>query len=238
MPHILQLRGPRAASEFRLAKLVAALQKIDPAVRAVDAEFWHFVECERAPDAKERALLERLLAYGAPASPAKGERYLVVPRLGTISPWSSKATDIAHNCGLAVVKRLERGTAWTVDSTRPGIAALLHDRMTETVLSSLDDAARLFQHVPPRPLGTIPISGLREANAGLGLALSDDEIEYLERAYRALGGGELALGFDEMPELGAHGAEGRVDGLERGYQLGEAELRSRARPAELENLCH
>ena len=187
MPQILQLRGPRAASEFRLAKLLAALQRIDPAIRAVGAEFWHFVECERAPDSKERALLERLLEYGDQASRAKGQLYLVVPRLGTISPWSSKATDIAHNCGLGVVKRLERGTAWTVDSAKPGIAALLHDRMTETVLSSLDDAARLFQHVPPRPLATIPIAGLRQANATLGLALSEDEIEYLEKAYRSIG---------------------------------------------------
>ncbi|HYR34949.1 MAG TPA: phosphoribosylformylglycinamidine synthase [Burkholderiales bacterium] len=184
---MLHLRGPRAASEFRLAKLVAALQKIDPAVRAVGAEFWHFVECERALDPAERTVIDRLLAYGDAAPPAKGTLYLVVPRLGTLSPWSSKATDIAHNCGLAAVKRIERGTAYTIEASKPGIAALLHDRMTETVLSSLDAAEQLFQHVPPRPMATIPVRGLREANSRLGLALSEDEIEYLERAYRAIG---------------------------------------------------
>jgi len=118
-------------------------------VRAVGAEFWHFAECEPALKAEERTLLDRLLAYGEPAPAAKGTLYLVVPRLGTLSPWSSKASDIAHNCGLAAVRRIERGTAYTIESTKPGIAALLHDRMTETVLSSLDEAGQLFQHVPP-----------------------------------------------------------------------------------------
>ncbi|HEY5896895.1 MAG TPA: phosphoribosylformylglycinamidine synthase, partial [Burkholderiales bacterium] len=184
---MLQLRGPRAASEFRLAKLVAALQKIDPAVRAVGAEYWHFVEAEGELKREERALLERLLAYGPAAGKSQGALYLVVPRLGTISPWSSKATDIAHNCGLRAVKRIERGTAFYVDSAKPGIAGPLHDRMTETVLSSFDEAGRLFQHVAPRTLGWISIDELKEANQRLGLALSEDEIEYLERAYKALG---------------------------------------------------
>ena len=152
MPQILQLRGPRAASEFRLAKLVAALQRLDPGVRALGAEFWHFVEIEGELAAKERARLERLLAYGERAVEARGTVYLVVPRLGTISPWSSKATDIARNCGLSAVKRIERGTAFRVASSKPGVAALLHDRMTETVLASFDEAVKLFQHVPPRPL--------------------------------------------------------------------------------------
>jgi phosphoribosylformylglycinamidine synthase len=187
VPELLQLRGPRAASEFRLAKLAAALQKIDPAVRAVAAQFWHFVELERPLPSAERAVLDRLLAYGEPAQPAAGAVHLVVPRLGTISPWSSKATDIARNCGLAAVKRIERGTAFYVDSSRPELAALLHDRMTETVLGSFEAAAKLFEHVAPRPLASVPVKALKEANARLGLALSEDEIEYLERAYAALG---------------------------------------------------
>ena len=109
----------------------------------------------------------------------------MVPRLGTISPWSSKASDIARNCGLAGVKRIERGTAFFVDSENSAIPTLLHDRMTQTVLRSFDAADRLFEHVPPRPLQFI--SDIRKANRELGLALSDDEIEYLERAYRGLG---------------------------------------------------
>ena len=187
MPEILQLRGPRAVSEFRLAKLLAQLQKVDAGIRAVAAEYRHFIELERDLAPPERTILERLLAYGEPPVQASGRLYLVVPRLGTLSPWSSKATDIAHNCGLTALKRIERGTAYYVQSESPGVAALLHDRMTQTVLSSFDQAAQLFAHVPPRALQSVPIAELREANRRLGLALSDDEIEYLERAYRALG---------------------------------------------------
>ena len=189
MSPILQLRGPRALSEFRLAKLVASLQKADPGVLAVAAEFRHFVECEGALEAGARKVLDRLLDYGEPAGAASGEAFLVVPRLGTISPWSSKATDIARNCGLASVRRIERGTLFHVRGAtrRAAVAALLHDRMTETVLGSADEAARLFEHVAPRPQATVPVGELRQANARLGLALSGDEIEYLEAAYRRIG---------------------------------------------------
>ncbi len=186
MSEVLQLRGPRALSEFRLAKLVTALQKIDPAVRSLAAEYRYFVEAERRLEPSERATLERLLDDGTSmlANP-HGRVYLVVPRLGTLSPWSSKATDIARNCGLAAVKRIERGTVYYVDSAKPGIADALHDRMTQTVLGSFDEAARLFEHVAPRPLRMV--EEIRSANAELGLALSEDEIVYLEQAYRRLG---------------------------------------------------
>src|SRR6185503_9552285 len=137
-------------------------------------------------EARERETLEALLDDGtAMLEGAKGAVFLVVPRLGTLSPWSSKATDIARNCGLAAVKRIERGTVFYVDSEQPGIAAALHDRMTQTVLRSFDEAPKLFQHVPPRKLEVVP--DIKTANAVLGLALSEDEIEYLEHAYRRLG---------------------------------------------------
>ncbi|HWV90221.1 MAG TPA: phosphoribosylformylglycinamidine synthase, partial [Burkholderiales bacterium] len=155
-------------------------------MRSLAAEVRYFVETEGELDAAGRRLLERLLDDGSPPPPpASGTLYLVVPRLGTISPWSSKASDIARNCGLAGVKRIERGTAFVVDSNNPLILGLLHDRMTQTVLRSFDDAGRLFEHVPPRPLQFV--SDIRKANRELGLALSEDEIEYLERAYRGLG---------------------------------------------------
>ena len=179
MPQILQLRGPRALSEFRLAKLLAVLQKADPGVRGVAAEFRHFVECERALDAAGRALLGRLLDYGRAEAEPGGEGFLVVPRLGTISPWSSKATDIARNCGLAGVTRIERGTHYFLSGrvARPdAVAALLHDRMTETVLRSTADADALFAHVPPRPLQSFPIGTMEALNTRLGLALAHDEI--------------------------------------------------------------
>jgi len=184
---ILQLRGPRALSEFRLAKLVASLQKIDPGVRSAAAEHRHFVESEGALSGADRSRLEKLLDYGPVAGEADGDLYLVVPRIGTISPWSSKATDIARNCGLDRVKRIERGTAFYVRGAAKDVSASLHDRMTETVLRSFDEAGRLFGHIAPRPLKFVSTGKLREANRALGLALSDDEIEYLESAYRALG---------------------------------------------------
>ncbi|MGA8051475.1 MAG: phosphoribosylformylglycinamidine synthase, partial [Burkholderiales bacterium] len=196
MAIILKLRGARALSEFRLAKLLPPLQQAFQGVRSVAAEYWHFVEVARSPDPAQRRLLERLLEYGAsPGAPREGAAlYLVVPRIGTISPWSSKATDIAHACGLDWVLRIERGIAYYVETVeaqgspaRPALAGLLHDRMTETVLDSLDGAAQLFRHVPPRPLAQVALARLEQANLELGLALSADEIDYLRAAYARLG---------------------------------------------------
>jgi phosphoribosylformylglycinamidine synthase len=189
---VTRIRGARALSDFRLAKLVQELKKAQPSVRGVAAEFWHFVEADAVPDAGERALLERLLRYGTPpAGDPEGESFLVVPRLGTISPWASKATDIARNCGLGGVRRIERGILYFIESSEKvdssRVAPLLHDRMTESVLGSLEEADGLFQHVAPRPLERVPLAGLEEANARLGLALNDEEIAYLRDAYRGLG---------------------------------------------------
>jgi phosphoribosylformylglycinamidine synthase len=118
-----------------------------------------------------------------------------VPRLGTISPWASKATDIAHSCGLAHVVRIERGIAYRIagEGAMDGrVAAALHDRMTETVLGALDEADRLFRHFAPRPLATVPVlssgrAALEQANGDMGLALSPDEIEYLLEVFRHIG---------------------------------------------------
>jgi phosphoribosylformylglycinamidine synthase len=188
---LLELRGARALSDFRLAKLLPLLQRAAPHVRGVSAEFRHFVELEAEPAAAERALLERLLRYGAaPAQPGRGDTlYLVVPRIGTLSPWSSKATDIARNCGLAKVRRIERGTAYHVagGARSAAVAALLHDRMTESVLGAPGEAERLFQQVPPRPLARVALAALEQANQRLGLALSADEIAYLRAAFARLG---------------------------------------------------
>jgi len=115
-PIVLRFRGARALSEFRLAKLLQELKKAHPAVRALAAGFWHFVEVESEPAAAMRRLLERLLHDGAPRQDTHepGALLLVVPRIGTISPWSSKATDIARNCGLGGVRRIERGILYSV----------------------------------------------------------------------------------------------------------------------------
>jgi phosphoribosylformylglycinamidine synthase len=188
VPHVLQLRGPRAASEFRLAKLLASLRKIDPGTGSIGAEYRYFAETARPLEEDERRVLERLLDDGTAMLPAHaGTLYLVVPRLGTISPWSSKATDIGRNCGLTAVRRIERGIAYYVDSADPRVAGLLHDRMTQTVLRSFDEAPRLFEHVPPRPGAVVPVAALEDANRRLGLALSEDEIAYLRDAYQRFG---------------------------------------------------
>ncbi len=193
---VLRFRGARALSDFRLAKLLSELKKAHPAIGGIAAEYWHFVEAETAPDGEERRVLERLLDYGAPlqGDHSRAALFLVVPRLGTISPWSSKATDIARNCGLTRIRRIERGIAYYVSpgapqsaGSRSRIAPLLHDRMTESVLATLDEAQELFRHVAPRPLGRVPLAQLEDANTRLGLALSEDEIAYLRDAYRGLG---------------------------------------------------
>ena len=190
---VLRFRGARALSDFRRAKLLPELQKAHAAVRGIAAEYWHFVEADAEPDAAGRRLLERLLRYGAPLpeAHARDALFLVVPRLGTISPWSSKATDIARNCGLSGVRRIERGILFFVSSkekiNRERVSALIHDRMTESVLGSLDEADMIFSRLAPRPLDRVPLQDLDEANARLGLALSEDEIAYLRDAYRALG---------------------------------------------------
>jgi phosphoribosylformylglycinamidine synthase len=194
---ILRLRGSTALSAFRRAKLDTALHALHPSLAVAASEFWHFVELEREPDDAERALLDRLLRYGEAAGepPRDTVLYLVTPRLGTISPWSSKATDIARNCGLGFVRRVERGVAHHVaggGAGRDRIAALLHDRMTETVLDRLEAADALFRHLPPRPLERVPVleggrGAIERANAALGLALSADEIDYLVEVFTRLG---------------------------------------------------
>ena len=196
------LRGAPALSAFRLEKLAARLREHTGRSLEVDAEYVHFADlCGTLSDAQS-AILERLLRYG-PSLPRRarddGHLVLVVPRPGTISPWSSKATDIARNCGLDAIERLERGIAyrlWASDDalsseTLTRAAALLHDRMTEIALFDLDAAARLFVHAEPRPprriaLGVDPESALAAANRDLGLALSADEITYLAGSFEAL----------------------------------------------------
>src|SRR5512137_1556125 len=148
---ILKVGGGVALSPFRLDKLNAAVRAREPRLAVGSARFWHFVEVSRDLDAAEHATLVRLLTYGARPPEATGRQVLVTPRLGTISPWSSKATDIARQCGLAAVRRVERGTMYDVDGPGDVIRVLpfLHDRMTETVVATLDEADELFHHYAP-----------------------------------------------------------------------------------------
>ncbi len=183
------LRGAPALSEFRVQKLLQrfAQMKQERGVEIEDvyAEYVHFAELSSPLSPPERATLGQLLRYGPtiPEHTPSGQLFLVTPRPGTISPWSSKATDIAHNCGLNQVKRLERGIAYYVQ---------LHDRMMETVFGEMNEAAALFAHHEPRPFTQVDVLGggraaLAEANVALGLALADDEIDYLVENFQRLG---------------------------------------------------
>jgi phosphoribosylformylglycinamidine synthase len=173
MAEFLALRGAAAFSASRLARLQKSVGEQFAGV-TLAAEHWYFVELERALSADEQSRLGDLLGIPSPlpAAPA-GSLLLVTPRLGTISPWSSKATDIARNCGFAAVKRIERGTAYHLAgkgqesalATRR-ISTLLHDRMTESVLDSIDAARELFHHVAPQPLTTVDILGGGKCGAG------------------------------------------------------------------------
>jgi len=192
---MLELNGPPALSDARLAKLLRQVQLTNPEVCAIDAAFVHLVDLgEAALEPAQRSVLERLLQYGPKRQGRNisGRRYLAIPRLGTISPWASKATDIAHICGLPLIRRLERATRYSVEGTVADESALhdcLHDRMTETLLVGDHDsqAAALFERAEPRPLCSIGRGVIEKANTGLGLALSDDEIDYLVESFGALG---------------------------------------------------
>ncbi len=186
---MLIVPGRAALSPARLDKRLARVRASNPNVTALAADHVHFVDAEALTDAA-RHVLDRLLTYGprGASSSLSGRRLLVVPRIGTISPWSSKATDIARICGLDAVRRIERGVMWTIAGDvgdERALAAALHDRMTESVLASLDEAGKLFEHQSPKPVGAV--ADIAIANRELGLALSPDEIAYLEQSFSAMG---------------------------------------------------
>ena len=201
---MLVLPGVSALSAFKNAKLLATIQSRIPAVDALNARFIHFADCDEALEPAELDLINALLDYGSTTqssidtSALDAQLRVVVPRPGTISPWSSKATDIMHNCGLKKVRRIERGIAYRIESkqrldiTQIAILdTLLHDRMTQAVLPDFDAALSLFERAQPRPMKEVDILGrgeiaLSEANKSLGLALAQDEIEYLYESFNHL----------------------------------------------------
>ena len=194
-------RGSPALSEFRIHGLMQKFQQQQLPVKSVYAEYVHFVALNATLSAEQETKLKALLHYGPTLAEheAKGESFIVIPRVGTISSWSSKATDIAHNCGLNEVERIERGLAYYFELTQPldektteKLTALLHDRMMETVVRKADEAEVLFRQQEPKPLKIVDIlnggrSALESANVELGLALAEDEIDYLMENFTALG---------------------------------------------------
>ena len=213
MAHFSCFSGASALSDFRQTRLLETLARIDANIVGVRGQYLHFVNALTPLSAQDNERIEALLHYGEPFEPGEQrgaqETFLVVPRIGTVSPWASKATDIAHHCGLEHVRRIERGIEFTVtlksglggllggkkalsDEERAAVAAALHDRMTESVVGSRDDALHLFDELPAKPLTTVDVraqgrAALERANGELGLALADDEIDYLVDAFGKLG---------------------------------------------------
>ena len=200
---MLHLRGCPALSDFRNHKLLQQLREQLPELVRLSTGYLHIAELEERLTENEQGILEQLLTYGPdrPAGEVNGIPLIVIPRPGTISPWSSKATDIVHNCGLEKVSRVERGVIYTLemrnaaaltDAQTAAVLPLIHDRMTEAVVFDVDDTDALFTHTEPAPFAIVDILGggrsaLEAANIELGLALSADEIDYLVENFNALG---------------------------------------------------
>ncbi|WP_219220504.1 phosphoribosylformylglycinamidine synthase [Variovorax boronicumulans] len=205
-PVVTVFEGGSALSDFRARQLLPRLQAIEPKIEALAARFVHLVVTDAAPDTAARERFAALLSYGEPfAAPRSATELVVTPRLGTVSPWASKATDIAHNCGLAL-RRVERVVQYHLSLKSPligkapvlegekllAVAGLLHDRMTESVLPALDGAAALFAELDAQPMVQVDVLGggraaLVSANTTFGLALAEDEIDYLVEAFTRLG---------------------------------------------------
>jgi len=203
--HITPIEGGDALGNFRAQQLLPKLQAVSDKITGVAARFVHLVGTTAALTTEQQQAWQALLTYGEPyAGPADGVRVVVTPRLGTVSPWASKATDIAHNCGFSV-KRVERITefhltlksgllskATLTDEQWAQVAALLHDRMTESAVATRDAANALFTELESVPMEHVDIIGggraaLEQANVAWGLALADDEIDYLVNAFNGLG---------------------------------------------------
>ena len=197
---MLVLRGAPALSEFKVTKLLDKLSEQNIKVNALSTEFIHLVDVSEPLSAEERNVLDKLLTYGPKRSQQEqaGDVFFVSPRPGTISPWSSKATDIAHNCGLNKINRIERGCAFYVDAEnlssdeRDIIVSAIHDRMTQSVFTDLEQASVLFVDAEAKTFSSVDILGqgktaLSEANTKMGLALADDEVDYLYDNFTRLG---------------------------------------------------
>ncbi|MDO5640214.1 MAG: phosphoribosylformylglycinamidine synthase [Neisseria sp.] len=200
MSVVLPLRGVTALSDFRVEKLLQKAAAAGLPQAGLNSEYWYFTSSPEALDAATVEKLQALLAAEsvehAPQASGCLHLFLITPRIGTISPWASKATNIAENCGLQGIERIERGMAVWIEgeltaAQKQQWAALLHDRMTESVLTDINAAAQLFRHIDSETFATVDVlaegkEALVKANRELGLALSPDEIDYLVENYQIL----------------------------------------------------
>lgn len=236
---MLVFPGEAAFSSFRHQQLLTRLSRAVPGVKAVTAKYLHFAEVSAQLDAEELKRVERLLHYGPSEQLAEsqGELFLVVPRFGTISPWSSKASDILRNCGIDKLNRIERGVAYYIqadgltENDKDSLRSILCDRMVEVVLMSVDDAQQLFTVYQPKAFKAVDVlsgghDALSTANRELGLALADDEIAYLLKSFEALGRNpsdvELMMFAQANSEHCRHkifNADWRIDGELQSHSL-------------------
>ncbi len=198
MGHFYSIDGQRAFSDFRMQKLAHDISAIDAKAQAVTAQNIYLINARQALSQEELNKLTKLLLATETVvqAPENQQAFWVVPRLGTISPWASKASDIVHNCGMSAVISVEKAIRFDVQysgigCTEPAWLNLLHDRMTQSVLRNVEELKNVFSHGEPEPLNTIPVAemgrtALEQANQSLGLALATDEIDYLLNTYQSL----------------------------------------------------
>ena len=202
--HISIFEGGNALSPFRIQQILPLLQAISPQIQGLQSRYVHLAASLASLNTASQKTLAALLTYGEPSVYQDAGKLIVVsPRMGTVSPWASKATDIAHNCGLDI-KRIERITEFSVQLKNgllskavlnidqlAAVADILHDRMTESVMASRDDALALFTELQAAPMEQVDIlsggeGALQEANKRWGLALAEDEISYLVKSFTQL----------------------------------------------------
>ena len=237
---MIEIKGPPSHSPFRLQQLLEELRKLNGSIEDLGARYTHFIDSSHQLVQKELEVLKILLTYGPDwdIGAEEGEKIIVIPRLGTISPWSSKATEIARLSGLSTIRRIERGIIYTLVSSRDveekdlqSLFGKLHDRMTQTALLHGQDAQLLFQSQAPKELCSIPVLSqglavLQRANVELGLALSLQEMEYLiesfERLQRDPTDAELMMFAQANSEHCRHkvfNADWIIDGVKQDYTL-------------------
>ena len=196
---MLSTLGPVAETTFRKRKIISQIKSILPEISDLEVRYIHYIDTYSSLDGNQEKILNALLSYGKnpKAVSNRSVNFFVVPRVGTISPWSSKATDIANICGLPI-KRIERGRVYSIsfsgslkDEEKNLIGSFFYDRMTESLLLSEPSRAQLFKENVPSPLGISSLSekgklALHEKNNSLSLALSDEEIDYLYKGFSVL----------------------------------------------------
>ena len=191
--------GPASHSPFKLESLLRRLQSIDQNIDDLGARFIHLIDSKNDPDEEQDRILDSILEYGPdwPFGTDEGFKVFTLPRFGTTSPWSSKATDIAKVCGLTSIEKIERGVVFTLalkdKDSAPSKEAIemLYDRMTEVVITDLKQAKEIFSSLEPQPFSDVDIlsdgkKALETANIELGLALNNDEIDYLLEQFTKL----------------------------------------------------